>query len=682
MRVLIALAAFASAGSCADFTTYIGDANQYQVAAITTDSAGNTYVTGSQVIPTASSAAQDDVFVTKLDVTGNIVFTITFGGKANDNGNAIALDPSGNIWVGGMTTSADFPLHDALQNRASSFSPGTGFLVKMAPDGKVIYSSYLGGTLGNSGVNGVVADQSGIYVTGTTSSRDFPTTLALPSGAIDATPITSVSGAFITKLDPTGLHVAYSVVIAGTILNYCQSGGGGSCNLGQRITSGVGIALDAVGEALIAGYTNTSNLPVTAGGSAQGDGFAAKVNAAGTALVYLDDLGWNINETSATAITADAAGEAYLTGSTKDSQFPTTSGAYQTALSPNATNAFVIKLNPAGATVWATYLGGSGPDTGNSISLDIAGDVLLTGSNGPNFPTTLLASAPTRSGDFLAELNPAGSALLYSEELPAGQGIAIDQSTVIHLASRAGLVSTITPGIPFASRIIEIVNAASGSGAGGRIAPSEVISMFGSGLGPATAVSAAPQNGAFPTSLGGVQVLLNGTAIPLLYVSGAQINAEVPAPLKDFRAAQLQVVNNTAMLPEFRVWVDATDFGAFQTASGSIAAINQDGTFNSVTNPAKAGSIVAIWATGFDPHRLTVDGAIAKGANNWCKSCEITVGSVNETVAYAGAAPGLIDGLLQINFMVPATLTLGSGPTQVPVNFDGLGVDGSIYVSQ
>jgi hypothetical protein len=119
MRLLIALAMLVSASYGADFTNYIGDSNQYQIAAIATDSAGNTYVTGSRVIDemlgSLSPNVLDDVFVTKLDATGSLVFTTTFGGKGSDNGWAIAVDPSGNICVGGTTSSDDFPLRDALQ---------------------------------------------------------------------------------------------------------------------------------------------------------------------------------------------------------------------------------------------------------------------------------------------------------------------------------------------------------------------------------------------------------------------------------------------------------------------------------------------------------------------------------------------------------------------------------------
>lgn len=690
MRLLIILSVLVARAYCADFTTYIGDTNQYQLAAITVDSAGNTYATGGRVIQPSTGNPLDDVFVTKLDAAGNIVFTTTFGGKANDYGNAIAVDPSGNIWVGGVTTSVDFPLHNALQTALATGlqSYQTGFLVELAQDGTVIYSSYFGGLLGASILNGVATDQGGnVYVTGTTNSSDFPTTAGLPAGMVNSAAVGSVSGTFITKLDATGSRIVYSALIAGGTLD-CS--GGSNCSLMPVSTEGTGIAIDGAGDAMIVGNTNTIDLPVTPGGTAGTGAFAAKVSAAGNELIYLTYLGPGAEIVSdfgpsqtidAVAIVTDGAGDAYLTGNTNDPDFPATAGAYKTTLGANATNAFAIKLDPSGRILWATYLGGPGPDSANSISLDGVGDVWLAGTHNAGFPTLPTGSAGGY-GDFVAELSADGSSLLYSAEFSegtAGQSVAIDQNSVVHFAGQVGLVSTITPSEPPAPRVFGIVNAAGGQ-VSGRVAPGEVITIVGFGLGPVTPVSANPHDGKFPTSLGGVRVLVNGTAIPLLYVSGSQINAEIPAPFTDATDGEVQVANGSEMLPAFRLRIDASDFGVFLTASGSIAAINQDGTINSAENPAKAGSIVAIWATGFDPDGLTVDGAISKGANNWCSSCQITVGSVSETVAYAGAAPGLIDGLLQINFMVPGPLN--SGTTQPPVNFENRGVHGFIYASQ
>jgi uncharacterized protein (TIGR03437 family) len=281
-------------------------------------------------------------------------------------------------------------------------------------------------------------------------------------------------------------------------------------------------------------------------------------------------------------------------------------------------------------------------------------------------------------GDFLAELNPDGSSLLYSAEFPsgtAGQSVAVDQSGVVHIAGIEGLISTIVPAQPFASPIFGITNAAGGQ-LSGRIAPGEVISIFGSGLGPATPVTAAPVNGAFPTSLGGVLVLVNNSPVPLLYVSASQINAEIPAPLNGMDSAVVQVRNGSSTLPEFHVAVDATIWEIFQNAAGSAVAINQDGSLNSASNPAKAGSIASIWATGFGNGAGPISGGVATSAIDWCMFCQITVGSVTETVQYGGAAPGLIDGIMQVNFMVPAEASQNT----VQVNFQG--ALATLYVSQ
>ncbi|MGA2882790.1 MAG: SBBP repeat-containing protein [Bryobacteraceae bacterium] len=689
MRFLVLIAILALKGYSADFTTYIGDANQYQVAAIATDSAGNSYVTGSRTIESAPASSSDDVFVTKLDASGDIVFTSTFGGKGSDVADAIAADSAGNIWVGGNTTSENFPLRDALQTGIGS--GGAGFLVKLAPDGTVIYSSYFGGLMGATSVNGLATDPGGnVYLTGGTSSSDFPTTPGLPAGMVHDE-LGIVSGAFITKLDPTGLKIVYSALIAGTAID-CS--GGSTCDFTARTTSGVGIALDEAGDALIAGNTNTTDLPVTPGGVAGYEAFVAKINAAGNKLTYLTYLGPGAGigylgqppqTINATAIAADSAGDAYVTGYTNDSEFPATAGAYQTKLDADAStqtsvppDAFAIKLNTAGATIWATYLGGPGTDLANSISLDSSGDVWLTGNNAAGFPGTS-RWVNGSAGNFLSQFSADGSALLYSEEFPAGavgQGVSVDSNGVIHVAGETGLISTMTPAQPSAARTLGIVNAASGQ-LSGRLSQGEVISIFGFGLGPTTPVSAKPgSNGFFPTSLGGIQVLVNGAAVPLLYVSASQINAEIPTPLS-VPDAVVQIINNSAMLPDFRVSVDASIFGLFLNPDGSVAAINQDGTVNASTNPAKPGTIVTIWATGFGNLAGPIDGAVATVANNWCGDCQVSLNGESATMEYAGAAPGQIDGIMQINFLVPTQLA----DNEVFLQFS-LGGGGFIWVSQ
>ena len=618
MRFCILLAVLALTAYSADFTTYIGGSSRtpsIAVSAIATDSAGNTYVTGS------------NAFVTKLDPSGNIVFSASLG-PSNSYGNAIAVDPTGNIWVGGQTTANNFPLVNALQSSGLV----TGFLVKVAPDGTVVYSSYFGGVLGNSGVNGVATDQNGnVYVTGFTDAGDFPTTAGLP-----ASPVTGsyppVYGLFAAKLNSTGQNIIYSTVIAGMNCASC-----GTPNVPRTV--GIGIAVDGSGAAVVAGDTNSTDLSVHSAGSASPGAFVFMINATGNELVYFTYLGSDVSVGSfldpdtaaASPVAADDSGNAYVAGYTQSGRF-------------------VTKLSPAGTTVWITA------SFGNAISLDSSGNLWVTGTN------PLLSPS---SDESITELSADHSALLYSAHFPqgaAGQGIAVDPSGVVHFAGSSGFISTLTPTDPLASRPLSVVNAASNE-LSGTVAPGEIISIYGLGLGPANGLTAAPESGLFPTSLGGVQVLVNGAAMPLLYVSASQINAEIPSGIASGGLvngpAQVQVVYNSTPLPTFRLTLVRSDFAPFQN-QGSMAVINQDGTLNKIAKPAKPGSVVSIWATGFGLSSLPLDGSVATAANNYCSSCQLTlfngITSTTEAVEYAGTSPGLIDGLMQINFMIPTQL--------------------------
>jgi uncharacterized protein (TIGR03437 family) len=687
MRLLISFLMVISELYSADFTTYVGVTNQeppqQSTAAIATDAAGDTYVTG-------AGGASSEAFVTKLGPAGNIVFSIAVGGQCCALSTAIAVDPAGNIWAAGITSAPNFPLVNALQS-----SPGTGpsgagvqgaFLVKMTPDGTIVYSSYFGGVKGSTEVYGIATDKNGnVYVTGETTSSDFPRTAGLPASPVSAG-ADLVFGGFVTKLDATGQKIIYSTVISGPVLG-CPD----NCEP-YSYTEGLGIVVDGAGNALVAGNTNT-NLPVTSGSTSSSGAFALKINASGNALVYLIDIGptaavINAVGTSSSVgnrpIAVDASGNAYLAGFSNSPKFPTTPGAYQTSYTGGVNpEAFAMKLNPNGATIWATFLGGGlTGNRANAVSVDSSDNVWLTGDDG-------IPTAPGES--FVAELSADGSALPYSEQFPqgeAGQDIAIDPSGEVHFAGAADLISTISPASLSAPRANSILNAASGTTIG-LVAPGEIISIFGSGIGPTNPVAATPQNGVFPKSLGGVQVLVNGTPVPLLYVSASQINAEIPSPIHDLEneIAVLQVVNNSVALPDFRVAVAASEFGVFhKPRSQSLAAVNQDGTLNSIENPAKAGSYVSIFATGFGSAAgVVLDGSVATSADNYCADCQVTIlgygSKIPDTVQYLGPSPGLIDGLVQINFLIPAQLNLTNiAAPAVQVYFTPLGYAQPIFL--
>jgi len=192
----------------------------------------------------------------------------------------------------------------------------------------------------------------------------------------------------------------------------------------------------------------------------------------------------------------------------------------------------------------------------------------------------------------------------------------------------------------------------------GRVAPAELISVYGLHLGvPAPAYASFDAAGFLPTTLAGVQVTFNGAPAPLLYVSDTQINAVVPLVLVNLTPTAMRVTVNSGALPDFRVVVDTAIPQVARNADGSAAAINQDGTVNSPTHPAPAGSFVSIWATGIG-YAPGMDGQIQTSANSFC-SCPIHDVATNQDIipAYAGNAPGMVTGVVQINFQAPATGT-------------------------
>jgi uncharacterized protein (TIGR03437 family) len=696
MRLALFLLA-ATLTAAGEFTTSLGDAYPYTISAITTDAVGNTYVVGGRgffgdlnnavatIVPNIAVGTQpagfggSGVFITKLDPNGKVIFTDLFGGDGWDRGFAIALDPSGNIYIAGATTSDDFPLSKALQRRPET-ADGTGFIIKLSNDGTtILYSTYFGGTLGETSIASLATDAKGnLYLTGTTAASDFPHTTGMPLGPVSPTQ----TGAFIASISAAGDKILYSGTLAGTNVP-CVNG---TCYL-TPTTAGVGIAVDAVGNAYVAGNTDTTDLWTTAGVlSPKGIGaFVAKVNSTGSGLAYLTYLGTGVIDadyaaSSLSAIPVDAAGNAYLAGQTDDPQFPTTPGSYQQFLMGNsrapgpvatADEGFIAKLKPDGsAMVWATFLGTvDNPSYGTetqSLAIDVRGNVWVTGNTATsNFPNT---QGWTTGGDFVVALNASGAKLTYAALYPNGtvdQAIVLDPSGLVHVAGTNGFVSAIATAPPPTMKIFGFGNVA-GSDLTARISPAEIISIYGPGIGPATASSAAPAGGFYPTTLSGVQVTMNGSNIPLLYVSANQINAIVPMGRTIGAGATVRVINGTTPSPDYPVWIVDSADQAFP------AVLNQDGTLNSQSNPAKGGSVVTFYATGWQSNFSPLaDGQIATVAQDQCAGmCQAYLDDSPALVLYAGPAPGLVAGMTQFNVqlgsiqeVVQANLQLsGSGP--------------------
>jgi len=311
--------------------------------------------------------------------------------------------------------------------------------------------------------------------------------------------------------------------------------------------------------------------------------------------------------------------------------------------------------------VLATFLVGNGAYASQTIATDAACNVWVSGATqSTNFPTTV--SVTPNGCEFLEELNSTGSALSYAALFPSNtvaQALAVDASGTVHIGGANGLISAFpagsAPGQTSAPWMSGISNAAGGV-LSGRLAPGELISLYGLHLGPVAPISATFNAAGFlPTTLGAVQITVNGIPAPLLYVSDTQINAVAPVELTAGSSAELELAQNGAPVQDFRVQVDIGAPQVFRNPDGSAAAINQDGTVNSHSSPAKAGSYVAIWVTGTG-YFPGSDGQMATGANQFCSLagyCEVfEVGGGQVNVSYTGAAPGMVNGVIQINFQV------------------------------
>jgi uncharacterized protein (TIGR03437 family) len=230
-------------------------------------------------------------------------------------------------------------------------------------------------------------------------------------------------------------------------------------------------------------------------------------------------------------------------------------------------------------------------------------------------------------------------------------------------------------------RTTEVVNAAGYEG--GSVAPGELVTVFsaGYGFGPASLVTdQLDSNGDFSNNLEGVQVLFDGTPAPLVYAVAGQVSAIVPFEVagKTQTAIQYQysadgkywtgpsVASNTVTMPVAAA-VPAI-FALNASGSGPGAVLNQDYSVNSASNPAPAGSVIQVFATGGGAIvGGAVDGALAQGAASLVIQPTATIGGVNAPVQYAGSAPTLVNGAIQVNLTVPAGLTPGAQPVTITI---------------
>ncbi|NOY59615.1 MAG: hypothetical protein GXO75_11910, partial [Calditrichaeota bacterium] len=444
-----------------EYSTFLGGAYGDESGGIAIDENGFIYITGNTAnFPVTENAVQKnkvqsdfwgyfDVFVAKLRPDGSALIYATYiGGDSTESAFGIAVDSSGSAYITGSTVSENFPTHNAVQG---SFGGGLadGFVTKLSPDGSAfVYSTYLGGSDSDFGRDIAVDGSGNACLIGETKSDDFPV-----ANAIQSAKNNSENDAFVTKLNAEGSAFLFSTYFGGSdrenaegiavdsanniyltgysyssdfpIVNGYQkskgwfitkmNAGGSGIIFSTKLAGGYGIAVNKDGQVYVAGsiskyiYRNfaTKNAVQPAFGGGNSDGFVAKLSTDGSELLFATFLGGS-GADYAYDIALDSEGNAFVTGRTESTDFPTEKAiepAYQ-----GSVDAFVTGISADGSSVlFSSYLGGSSDDYGKAVGVGPNGHVFITGNTySGDFPTVspLQANRNGYADVFLSEIDP------------------------------------------------------------------------------------------------------------------------------------------------------------------------------------------------------------------------------------------------------------------------------------
>jgi len=417
------------------FSTYLGGSSSESAYDCALDSENYLYIVGNTMssdFPTVGSygsrlTAYTLVFVGKFSSSGSsLLYSTCLGGSDFDYGYGIAVDSDGTACIAGRTQSNDFPTLNPYQ--AGLAGSSDAFVGRLSSSGSsLIFSTYLGGTGGESG-EGIALNSLGrVYLTGWTgsTSSDFPTKTAYQTNYAGGT-----RDAFVTKLDPGGSSLIFSTYLGG-----------------EREDKGMGIAIDSVYRACVTGWTQSENFPTRnpyqSSYSGGDDVFLTTFYLSGSSLLFSTYLGGSGNDRGE-GVTLDDSDAAFIVGETNSSDFPTLDP-YQAGPSGEMDVFFASFSASQPALLHSTYLGGSGMDESRDVVLDSFGRAYLIGQTKSfDFPTRNPYQASKADDDedaddvFFSAFNPGGSALFYStylggENYDWGDGIALGSNGTIYL---------------------------------------------------------------------------------------------------------------------------------------------------------------------------------------------------------------------------------------------------------
>jgi uncharacterized protein (TIGR03437 family) len=661
--------------------------NQGVAIALAADGAGNLFT----VSAFQDESGQPQIRVIKTDPNGAPLAVFSFLGQGPAQA---ATDAQGNlVLVGSVTTPlANFTLVNPL---FPSQNNGGAYVVKMDSQLKgILFSTFLNT---QSAAKAVALDSAGnIYVGGSTTATDFPVT----QGSYQIRPPNNDTYGFLAEISPNGDKLLYSTYFGGDA-SICVGGNPGTaCEGVPTSTNVLSLAVGPSGAVVIGGNTTATDLPVTPGvigpscecTERENAGFLAEFspgNLAKLAWSTFVNLGSSTNPLVTAdyvfidAVAFDPAGDLII-GGEATSGLVTTPGALQPALPPNTQyGGFLAKVTSSATGItWSTWFGG-GPSDGqvgiggqvNALALDPQGQIVATGVSQPSqFPP--FAASPVVGPSYVARISGDGSTLIDLHAGPlnsAGAALALTPAGNFVSLGSAGSIWIETPAT--GPSLLAAANAANGP-VSGLVAPAEIISLFGLGIGPSTALLGQVTDGVYSSSLEGYQVQFDGIAAPLLYLGPTQINAVVPQAVWSRDYTHVQLVTPSGMVDGPTLAVRQAYPYIFQYSPAVpngpetavlAAALNQDGSINSPQNPAAPGQIVTIFVSGggYNPNFSPPDGSVVPGSGQ-LYSALLPVAVLSDPldgspgtsleVLYAGDAPLLVLGVMQVNFRLPESL--------------------------
>lgn len=422
------------------YSTYVGGSASDIGRAITVDATGNAYLVGdsfSSDFLFRASTTNSDVFIGQLGESGLFLSYAFFGGAKNDTATGLSFDAAtGNVYMCGSTESSDFPLFHTINSVLLGASDA--FVVKMTGNfQQFFYATLLGGSGQETGVS-IATDAAGsAYISGRTTSQDFPIVSAIQPSYGGGS-----SDAFVSKLGLVGDTLVYSTYL----------GGSGAEDLMEKS----GISVDAAGNAYVTGDTQSANFPLKSavqatknGNTSTSDGFVSVINPSGSDFVYSTYLG-GTNDDFGLAIATDQSHNAYVAGSTKSTSFP---GSTSTRTSTTTSDAFVAKLNPTGSAIsYLTFIGGAGGnESANAIALDSDGNPAIAGSAEDGVPTLSAVQSFFKGGshDALIAKLAANGAVTFSTYLggsgdDVALGVSVGKDKAIYITGYTDSVDFLT----------------------------------------------------------------------------------------------------------------------------------------------------------------------------------------------------------------------------------------------